>query len=98
MQLNLKIENKTRTFMPTFISGRIVRDVTKVLPKLQEGNITTELLDELVGMMIVIYNNQFTVDEFYDGIEAHKLLSTITETLNFVMYGITSRIEKLPNE
>lgn len=98
MQLNLKIENKTKTFIPTFISGRIVRDVTKILPKLQEGNITTELLDELVAMMIVIYNNQFTVDEFYDGIEAHRLLSTITETLNYVMYGITSRIEKLPNE
>lgn len=98
MQLNLKIENKTKTFIPTFISGRIVRDVTKILPKLQEGNITTELLDELVAMMIVIYNNQFTVDEFYDGVEAHRLLSTITETLNYVMYGITSRIEKLPNE
>lgn len=96
MQLNLVIENKQKTFIPTFISGRIVRDVTKILPKLQEGNITTELIDELVGMMTVIYSNQFTVDEFYDGIEASKLLSTITDTLNFVMYGITTRIDKLP--
>lgn len=98
MQLKLRINGQTKTFLPTFISGRIVRNVTQILPKLQESSISTELVDELVELMVRIYDNQFTFDEFYDGIEATKLLTTITETLNFVMYGINSRIEKLPNE
>lgn len=90
MQVTLRIDGKDKTFVQDFISGRKFRK-TIVMQKLfgagENGqlNIDESFVDTLVAYVVDMFDNQFTVDEFYDGIESHKILSTITGCINSVV-------------
>jgi hypothetical protein len=97
MEIKLMIEGKEKTFTAPFISGRMVRKTLEMNEKYDLNNIKVETLDTLVDYVVDIYGSQFTRDDYYDGVPAHKLLSTIMETAKQINARVMSG-EEDPNQ
>lgn len=70
-----------------FASGRHHRQLLEFETKIDYTDMSLEDTDTLVGFVCDVFGNQFTVDEFYDGIPSHKLISTIGDVFYFVRTG-----------
>lgn len=92
MQITLKINGKDKTFTQEFISGRMFRRTLEVSKQFQSGNIDEQTLDSVVDYVVELFGKQFTRDEFYDGIEAGKLIPTIVDCVNQVVGKATEAI------
>lgn len=95
MQITLEINGQNKTFVAPFIKGRMVRRTIEISKSLNLKDLSAEELDRMVDYVVEVYGNQFTRDEFYDGIEAPKLLPTITDTLNTVIGKVANATEPL---
>jgi hypothetical protein len=87
MQITLRVNGENKTFTADFISGRMFRRAIEMQKHFRDGaaNLDENTLDEMVGFVVEAYGKQFTIDEFYDGIQSDKLISTITQTINVVV-------------
>lgn len=87
MQITLRIDEKDKTFVNEFVKARVFRNALKMNEKMRENgnNISADLFDELVEFIVNVFNQQFTVDEFWDGIEASKLQDEIMRVFNEVL-------------
>lgn len=86
MKLTLKIDGKDKTFTAPFISGRMFRKTVELEELEMEGKLKgLELLDAQVEYMAELYGNQFTAEEYYDGIPGDKVVSTILEHRNEII-------------
>jgi hypothetical protein len=87
MQITLKIDGKDKTFTNDFIPGRIFRNALLLNKKMKEegSDLTAELFDELVEFCVVTFGKQFTLDEFWDGIDARLLDSEVMRIYNDVL-------------
>ncbi|MBO8164702.1 MAG: hypothetical protein H0Z34_13455 [Brevibacillus sp.] len=90
MQITLRINGENKTFTNDFVSARMFRRAIEMDKHFRGGNMDENTLDEMVGFVVEAYGKQFTIDEFYDGIEASKLISTIIQTIDTV----TGRVAK----
>lgn len=70
-----------------FASGRHHRKLLEYETKIDYTDMSLEDTDELVGFVCEVFGNQFTVDDFYDGIPSHELISTIGDVFYFVRTG-----------
>jgi|SRR5690625_175106 len=96
MKLELIIDGEKKIFTTNFVSGRHFRKVMEYDEKIDYSDIGIDETDELVGFVCEVFDNQFTVDEFYDGIPSNQVISTITEVFIYVRTGKTS--EELEKE
>jgi hypothetical protein len=85
MQITLFINGEERTFTVPFVKGRMLRRVLEIRKKYDLNDIDAETLDILVSYITELFNNQFTIDDVYDGIPADKLISTILDCINKVV-------------
>jgi hypothetical protein len=79
IELILEIKGKNKTFVCTKIKGIMLRKtarVAKVFEDMGKG-LTEEKLDELVDYMVELFENKFTREEYYDGIDIDKVVSEI---------------------
>lgn len=87
MKVVLRIDGKDKTFTNDFVKGRIFRNAMLLNEKLKnEGaEISVELFDLMIEFVVSAFDNQFTVDDFWDGIEAHKLQSEVMRVYNEIL-------------
>ncbi len=87
MQIKLRIDNKEKTYTNDFVKARVFRNALKMNEKMRdEGNdISVETFDEMIGFVVNVFDNQFTVDEVWDGLEAGKLQDEIMRVFNNVL-------------
>ncbi|MEZ2325791.1 hypothetical protein R1C46_18450 [Bacillus tropicus] len=81
MKLTLRINNEEKTFnLPTFIPARLIRQA----PELADipNNPEAADLDKMVQYVVHVYGEQFTVDQYWDGVDARKFLLTTTNVIN----------------
>ncbi|HHP5740391.1 MULTISPECIES: phage tail assembly chaperone G [Bacillus cereus group] len=84
MKLTLMINKEKQTFnMPEFIPARLIRQA----PELAEipNNPGPEDMDKMVKFVVKVYDNQFTLDQYWDGIDARKFLSTTSDVINAII-------------
>lgn len=91
-KLTLNLNNQEKTFVTGFINGRKVRkaiELTNEVNSFEMENklIPTELLDELVIFITELYNDQFSFDDYYDGLEYDEVLPTIQKHLVGIISG-----------
>lgn len=89
MKLELIIDGKERVFTTGFVSARFYKTLAKFDEEIDYFNMSVDEMDRLVGFVCDVFDNQFTVDQVYDGIESHELMSTITDVFAFVRTGKT---------
>lgn len=99
MKVSLFIDGKEKTFYsPNFISGRIGREAADLEEKYlinQNGKFEetqTEVLDIFVDFLCRAFGNQFTADEFYDGIDSRVMYKTIPAFFKYVSTGVVTAI------
>jgi len=87
MQITLRIDNEDKVFTNDFVKARVFRNALKMNEKMRnEGNdISVETFDEMIGFVVNVFDNQFTVDEVWDGLEAGKLQDEIMRVFNNVL-------------
>ena len=95
MKITLNIDNKKREFTTPFISGRKLRNTFAMSKKIESLKQDETMLDEMVSYIVDIFNNQFTIDQFYDGIEANKIISTFTELVEEITGTLNKKAEQL---
>ncbi|BAU27634.1 hypothetical protein DFP93_102118 [Aneurinibacillus soli] len=91
MEITLRINGETKTFSTGFISGRMFRRAIAIEKLMKSGIVTEESLDEIIDYVVGVFDGKFSRDEFYDGVEADKLLPTVLETINQVV-GKVSKV------
>lgn len=79
IELILEIKGESKTFVCTKIKGIMLRKtarVAKVFEDMGKG-LTEEKLDELVDYMVELFENKFTREDYYNGIDIDKVVSEI---------------------
>lgn len=97
MQINLKIEGKEKTFSASFIKARMFRRALGFQNNFDFNNLSEEDLDKLVSFICELFENQFTIDELWDGLPVEELIPTITKALESVA-GKVNEESELGNE
>lgn len=78
MQVKLVINEEERIFVASFIPARAFRKLLEIRKNMDLVNLTAEQLDEIVGLISnSIFKSQFTIDEFYDGLDSRELLPIV---------------------
>jgi hypothetical protein len=85
MQITLFINGEEKTFTVPFVKARMFRRALEITKKYDLNDVNVETLDVLVSYVVELFNNQFTIDDVYDGIPADKLISTILDCINSVV-------------
>lgn len=100
MQITLrpKIDGKRQEKIYTleYATGYHFRKAAEFDEKIDYSNLSIEDMNQLAGFVCEVFDNQFTVDEFYDGIPSHKVVSTISDLFIYIRTGKTS--EELAKE
>ncbi|HDR6315191.1 MULTISPECIES: phage tail assembly chaperone G [Bacillus cereus group] len=84
MKLTLMINKEKQTFnMPEFIPARLIRQA----PELAEipNNPGPEDMDKMVHFVVKVYDGQFTLDQYWDGVDAREFLSTTSDVINAII-------------
>lgn len=84
MKLTLRIKKEKKTFnLPEFIPARLIRQA----PELADipNNPGPEDMDKMVQFVVNVFDEQFTLDQYWDGVDARKFLSTTSEVINTVI-------------
>jgi len=89
--MNITLGEKTYVAKPA--KARMFRQAIEINEKIDFSNLTTEALDELIGFVCTIYGDQFTIDEVYDGLDADKLVSTVSKSIGGIVNGVTEKLE-----
>lgn len=97
MQITLRIDGKDKIFKQEFISGRMFRrtlEIQKLFRVNEEGkNVIDEThIDALVDYVVELFGRQFTIDDFYDGVEARKFISTIMKYVQEVTGKVSEAV------
>lgn len=87
MQITLRIGDMDKSFTNDFVKARIFRNALKINEKMRnEGSdISVSTFDELIEFVVSAFNNQFTADDVWDGIEANKLTDELMRIFNGVL-------------
>lgn len=84
MKLTLRINKEKKTFnLPGFIPARLIRQA----PELADipNNPGPEDMDKMVQFVVNVFDGQFTLDQYWDGMDARKFLSKTSEVINTVI-------------
>lgn len=94
IELQLKINGENKTFVCAEFKGILFKKTLRAI-KIFE-NFTTEITDEgieeLVDYMVEVFDNQFTKEEFYNGIEVSDMFKKMQETAEIIVDLAKSKI------
>lgn len=86
-----------RTYVMPKVKTRMLRKAVEVNEKIDFNNLKTQNLDELVDFVVSLYGNQFTRDEFYDELDADKLIETLNNSINGIVGTMSDKLNEFPN-
>lgn len=98
MILKLRIDGEERTFSAPFIPAKYYRKMLEFDQEIDYFNMTLEDYDKVVGFVCDVFGNQFTIDEFYEGIASHKLNETILIVFAYVRSGEVPKVDDTKND
>ncbi|CAH0435507.1 hypothetical protein CQ395_08735 [Clostridium neonatale] len=85
-----------RTYVMPKVKTRMLRKAVEVNEKIDFNNLKTKDLDELIDFVVDLYGNQFTRDEFYDELDADKLIETLNSSINGIVGTMTDKLNEFP--
>lgn len=96
MKITIKINGKDKEFKTDFISARMFRRSEELSRKHQNKEEVD--IDEIVDFIVQVFNNKFTIDEFYDGVDVSDIFPIFLDTNKKIMEKFKSKIAMFPNE
>ena len=86
-----------KTYVMPKVKTRMLRKAVEVNEKIDFNNLKTQNLDELVDFVVSLYGNQFTRDDFYDELDADKLIETLNNSINGIVGTMSDKLNEFPN-
>lgn len=88
MQITLLIGDKEKTFTNDFVKARIYKNSLRLNKQLKQSAVDItdpDAFDPLVEFTVTAFNNQFTIDEVWDGLSAKELQSEMVRVFHEVL-------------
>lgn len=88
MKITLRIEDKEKTFTNDFVKARIFKNSLRLNNQLKASAIDIadpDAFDPLVEFTVTAFNNQFTIDEVWDGLSAQDIQSETVRVFHEVL-------------
>lgn len=79
MKLTLLMGQEEKTFTIPFVNGMVFRKFIEYKQRMNMTDLSPDELDELVGLVVYAFKDQFTLEQFYEGIPHDKVMSTIDD-------------------
>lgn len=103
MKIELEFEKENgevviKEFTSVRLRSRAFKQALEIRDKLKnkvEGDFAEEDIDSLVKIVNIVFGNQFTQDEFYDGIYADDLMVICTKAQEELGNSINSKMNTL---
>jgi hypothetical protein len=79
MNLNITLlkDGKEKTYSQFFVSARYMRKALELRKDINLNNLSTEDVDTVTNFVVEVFENQFTFDDVYDGLEYDNIIPTI---------------------
>ncbi|MDP4146116.1 MAG: hypothetical protein Q8936_16770 [Bacillota bacterium] len=84
-----------KEFKSVRLKGRTFKQVLEIkdkLAKVEEEEFSEENVDDLVKIVTLLFGNQFTADEFYDGVYAEDVLPICRQAQNEIGGSVMSKM------
>lgn len=93
MKLELMIDGEKKIFIAPTVYGRAYRKLLEYDQTIDYSMMGTDDYDELIGFACNVFGDQFTVDQFWDGVPSHEIMSTLIDVFSFVRTGEVKKKE-----
>ena len=87
-----------KTYVMPRVKTRILRKAIEINENIDFNNLKTTDLDGLVDFVVELYGNKFTRDDFYDGLDADKLIETLNNSINGIVGNLGNKLNEFPNK
>lgn len=81
MEVTIFIDGEYKTFTVPFVNALTLRKSIEINKEIDFSNIQEEDLDKLVDFVVMAFNNQFTREEFYEGVPGKELLKKVDDVM-----------------
>lgn len=99
LTLILEIDDKEKRFVtPKRVKGSLWREAAMVAEEIEQQELLIADLDSHMQFVCNVFDNQFTLSEFEDGIDARDLMKTIYASAIFVMGQVSIAAEMLTRD
>jgi len=89
--MELKLGDKT--YVADAAKARFFRKALEINEQTDFNQLKTKDLDKLIDFVVDVYGKQFTRDELYDGLDADKLIPTLSESISGIVNGVAEKLE-----
>jgi NMD protein affecting ribosome stability and mRNA decay len=87
-----------KTYKMPKVKTRMLRKAIEINEKIDFNSIKSKDLDGLVDFIVELYGNKFTRDDFYDGLDADKLIETLNNSINGIVGTLENKLNSFPNK
>lgn len=85
MILELNINNSKEVFVNTHVTGMMYRDALYLRHKQVTEDFTPSLLDEMVGLVCKVFDNKFSIRDFYNGLDKREIFGVVNTLIDAVI-------------
>jgi len=89
----MEIKLNDKTYVAVAVKARMFRKAIEINEKIDFANLEAKDLDALVDFVVDVYGKKFSRDELYDGLDGDKFMSTLSESINGIVGGVTEKLE-----
>jgi len=93
----MEITLNKKTYLAPAPKARMVRKAIEMTEQTNFNNLKAADLDHLVGYVVDLFGQQFTLDDIYDQLEAEQLIPTLMSCINTVVGTLGAKVEQIPN-
>ena len=80
--MNITLSGKIYTIQS--IKAKMLRKAVSLTSTIDFEKLTVDDLDKMVAFVCECFDNQFTVDDVYDGLPANELIPNIMKVIQFI--------------
>lgn len=93
----MEIILNNKTYVMPKVKTRMLRKAIEINENIDFNNMKTKDLDGLVDFIVELYGDKFTRDNFYDGLDADKLVETLNNSINGIVGNLGNKLKEFPN-
>ncbi|MCY6354514.1 phage tail assembly chaperone G [Clostridium sp. ZS2-4] len=87
-----------KTYVMPKVKTRMLRRAIEISENINFNDLKLKDLDGLVDFVVELYGNKFSRDDFYDGLNADKLIETLNSSINGIVGNLGSKLNEFPNK
>lgn len=92
----MEITLNGKTYIAPVPKARMVRKAIEITEKINFENMKATDIDKLIGYVVDLFGSQFSIDDIYDGLDAEKLIPTLTGCIENVLGTMGAKLEQFP--